>query len=116
MGCNASKQAVKMSVLSRIDDSVHVMLEHDTKMAARRGEQPRGYVPRQPHPAFSPIQAREEEDDDTTVDEVQNALEEEQAKLEAERVLWHAKHHCDTVDPRDAKMAGMLYSPTIPVR
>ena len=74
MGCSASKEAVKISALSRIDDSLHVMLEHDKKVAAKRGEAPKtSYVPRAPHPALAQrksersgiIQATEE--DESTV-------------------------------------------------
>jgi hypothetical protein len=47
MGCGASKD----TRLERVDDSVHVMLAHDKKSQQKRGElEPRGYVPRAPHP------------------------------------------------------------------
>lgn len=46
MGCNSSKE----SGLANVDDSVHVMIAHDKKRAAQKGEAPHGYVPRAPHP------------------------------------------------------------------
>ncbi|CAB9510514.1 expressed unknown protein [Seminavis robusta] len=45
MGCGASKEG-----LQTVDDSVHVMLKHDKKVAQKKGEAPKGYVPRAPHP------------------------------------------------------------------
>ena len=45
MGCQASKEG-----LQTVDDSVHVMLKHDKKVAQKKGEAPKGYVPRAPHP------------------------------------------------------------------
>lgn len=46
MGCGSSKSAG----LQTVDDSVHVMLKHDKKVAQSKGEAPKGYVPRAPHP------------------------------------------------------------------
>lgn len=101
MGCNASKEDLNLALLDRIDDSVHVMLEHDKKVALRKGEKPHGYVPREPHPLLTrTIQASEE--DDTSVDESLNADKEDEFKREEDLLLWHAKNHSDTIDPRDA--------------
>ena len=36
--------------LSHIDDSVKVMIRHDTKALQKKGQQPGGYVPRAAHP------------------------------------------------------------------
>jgi hypothetical protein len=36
--------------LSHVDDSVHVMLKHDKRLAQRQGKNDMGYVPRAPHP------------------------------------------------------------------
>lgn len=36
--------------LSHIDDSVKVMIRHDTKALEKKGQKPGGYVPRAPHP------------------------------------------------------------------
>jgi hypothetical protein len=47
MGCGASKEG---DALQTVDDSVHVMLKHDKKIAQSKGEAPKGYVPRAPHP------------------------------------------------------------------
>ena len=46
MGCCSSKS----NALSHLDDSVKVMVRHDAKMLAKRGQKPGGYVPRAPHP------------------------------------------------------------------
>lgn len=48
MGCGASKNQ-----LETVDDSVHVMLQHDKKAAQKKGEQPKGYVPRAEHPLLA---------------------------------------------------------------
>jgi len=45
MGCGSSKR-----ILETVDDSVHVMLQHDKKAAAKKGKEPAGYVPRAEHP------------------------------------------------------------------
>ena len=57
MGCGASKQH---SGLSQVDDSMHVMMKHDKKVAKKKGEhEVVGYVPRAEHPLLN--QPREEE-------------------------------------------------------
>ena len=48
MGCGLSKD--NSGALHAVDDSVHVMLKHDKKLAQKKGEAPKGYVPRAPHP------------------------------------------------------------------
>lgn len=46
MGCGSSKRT-----LETVDDSVHVMLAHDKKVAAKKGQAPSaGYKPRAEHP------------------------------------------------------------------
>lgn len=45
--CGASKND---GTLHAVDASVHVMLKHDKKVARHKGEAPKGYVPRAPHP------------------------------------------------------------------
>ena len=50
MGCGSSKD----TGLQTVDDSVHVMLKHDKKMAQKKGQAPKGYVPRAPHPLLQP--------------------------------------------------------------
>ena len=62
MGCSGSKEGG----LSHVDDSVHVMLSHDKKMAKKKGQPaPTGYVPRAEHPLLQkkPIVAAEEGDE-----------------------------------------------------
>lgn len=105
MGCQSSKQAaaINPNSFAYVDDSVHRMLEHDRKAAIKRGEQPAiGYVPRAPHPLLHPIVASE---DDKTTEEGSSVgapqSDDEYWKAESERLLFHAKHHFDTVDPRD---------------
>lgn len=46
MGCGQSKG----EGLQTVDDSVHVMLKHDKQVAQSKGQAPKGYVPRAPHP------------------------------------------------------------------
>jgi hypothetical protein len=58
MGCQPSRPAHaagggflnSSSKFETIGDSVHVMLEHDKKVCATRGQSVCGYVPRPPHP------------------------------------------------------------------
>lgn len=50
MGCGSSKH-----VLETVDDSVHVMLTHEKKVAQKKGEKlSTGYKPRVPHPLLQP--------------------------------------------------------------
>ena len=94
MGCCASR-----SHLETVDDSVHVMLQHDKKVAQRKGETPKGYVPRAPHPLLQPkneITATEEDDENPETktnktepseenkDDKKEASEEEEAQPSAE--------------------------------
>ena len=62
MGCGTSKGA-----LNAVDDSVHVMLKHDKKVAQKKGLSSQGYVPRAEHPLMQvnpkPISAHESDDD-----------------------------------------------------
>lgn len=46
--------------MSNVDDSVHVMIKHDKKRMAKKGEKPHGYVPRASHPLLD--QKNQEED------------------------------------------------------
>ena len=85
MGCGASK-----SGLETVDDSVHVMLKHDKKVAKAKGLPVNtGYVPRAPHPLLdtsqnggsgnnkaAPVIAAEEEDDDD--DDAENERQQQQ--------------------------------------
>lgn len=58
MGCGASKND---GTLHAVDDSVHVMLKHDKKVAAKKGEAPKGYVPRAPHPMLQEQQQQQQQ-------------------------------------------------------
>jgi hypothetical protein len=50
MGCLVSKQA---HTLTHVDDSVHVMLSHEKKVAKKKGlPAATDYVPRAEHPLF----------------------------------------------------------------
>lgn len=40
--------------LETVDDSVHVMIKHDQKVARAKGQQAAGYVPRAEHPLLKP--------------------------------------------------------------
>lgn len=55
MGCGSSKS----EGLQTVDDSVHVMLKHDKKVAQGKGEAPKGYVPRAPHPLLQQQQQQQ---------------------------------------------------------
>lgn len=112
MGCTASKQTVQS--FGRIDDSVHVMLEHDKKVAQRHGVKcHQAYVPRKAHPLLkSSIQA-EEEEEEKTVDDSFRDMNEEQARQESERLLFHTKNHCDTVDERDLPRRVHIHVPAV---
>lgn len=58
MGCMGSK-----SSFGAVDDSVHVMLQHDKKMAKKNGQPTTGYVPRAEHPLLKkkPVVASEDD-------------------------------------------------------
>jgi hypothetical protein len=64
MGCMGSKPT-----FGAVDDSVHVMLQHDKKVAKKKGQPATGYVPRAEHPMLQPknkqaVVASEDDDDD----------------------------------------------------
>lgn len=61
MGCGMSKD--NSGALHAVDDSVHVMLKHDKKLAQKKGEAPKGYVPRAPHPLLQEQQEGAATDD-----------------------------------------------------
>ena len=57
MGCGGSKHT-----LETVDDSVHVMLAHDKKMAKKHGEKVNtGYVPRAEHPLLKQMEQLQQE-------------------------------------------------------
>jgi hypothetical protein len=47
--------------MSHLDDSVHVMLSHDKRAAAKRGQTDVGYKPREEHPMLTAAKKTEEE-------------------------------------------------------
>ena len=69
MGCNSSKE----NTLANVDDSVHVMIAHDKKRAAQKGEQPHGYVPRAPHPLLDKAKEEQQQQDDGETKESEDA-------------------------------------------
>jgi hypothetical protein len=92
MGCATSKHNIGSW---RIDDSVHVALNRDKK----KGNAPKCYIPRAPHPLMMA------KIDDSTM--VLSCCESDDGEVnaEAERILYHTAHHCDTIDPRDLSEA-----------
>jgi hypothetical protein len=63
MGCMGSKPS-----FGTVDDSVHVMLQHDKKIAKKKGQPTTGYVPRAEHPLLQnakkkPVVASEDDGD-----------------------------------------------------
>lgn len=96
MGCNNSREIVHLPS-GRIDDSIHVMMQKDKK----RPNGTHGFVARKPHPLL------EASEDGDTVDDAQNSEDEMRTKQgDLDRLLYHAKNHCDTIDPRDLKLSG----------
>mmetsp|Transcript_7173 Transcript_7173/g.14157 ORF Transcript_7173/g.14157 Transcript_7173/m.14157 type:complete len:103 (+) Transcript_7173:110-418(+) len=89
MGCQSSK-------LDHADDSIHVILAHANKHHALKQGAERGsaYVPRQPHPLLH-------RDQPATVTESDG-----DSQNELDRLLFHAAHHNDTIDPRDLEDYG----------
>jgi hypothetical protein len=73
MGCMGSKPT-----FGAVDDSVHVMLQHDKKLAKKKGQPSTGYVPRAEHPMLrtqekKPVVASEDDEElDQTVKESQD--------------------------------------------
>ena len=86
MGCHSSK-------LDHADDSIHVMLSH----AIAKGDtaSKSSYVPRQPHPLLKR--------DQPSTTAVESDLD---SQNEMDRLLYHAAHHNDTIDPRDMEDYG----------
>lgn len=61
MGCTSSKHT-----LERVDDSVHVMLAHERKVAMRKGEAvASAFVPRAEHPLLAQQQKANEQQQTT---------------------------------------------------
>jgi len=49
MGCGSSKSGLQF-----VDDSVHVMLQHDKKIQQKKGQPVQGYKERTQHPLLKP--------------------------------------------------------------
>ena len=108
MGSSSSKYAsesAESALLGNLDDSIHVLLQHDKKMAQKKGlETHCGYIPRQTHPL---LKSRIQDDDAKTLDTSSHHASNDVEQLvikEAEdpdTLLFHVKNHCDTVDRRD---------------
>jgi hypothetical protein len=99
MGCQTSSLAA-----SKIDDSIHAMLEHDRKIAAKKGQQLAiSYVPRQPHPMLKPVYCSEDETISDTLSLAFNEQSEEILKVETAQFLFHTKNRTHSVDKRDIK-------------
>ena len=58
MGCGSSSER---GTLQTVDDSVHVMLKHDKKVSQKKGEAPKGYVPRAEHPLLAQQKQQEQQ-------------------------------------------------------
>ena len=102
MGCQRSR----LLDANQLNDSVHAMLEHDQKMAARLGEPyVARYLPQQRHPLLKFPGCPEGPEDDKTVEDSLHMSYLEQYDLghESEQILYHAKNHTNTVDKRDLK-------------
>lgn len=89
MGCHASK-------LENADDSIHVILAHATQDKAKHGGT--SYVPRKQHPLLV------REGPPTAVEEASDA----DSQNDLDRLLYHAAHHNDTIDPRDLEEYGQV--------
>jgi hypothetical protein len=95
MGCAPSKHTI---ATWRIDDSVHVALKRDKK-----GNAPKHYTPRAPHPLLMPKKYPNTIVDDSTMKT--SCCESD------EFIIFHtASRHCDTIDPsrdlREAKLTS----------
>ena len=90
MGCQSSK-------LDFADDSIHVMLAHAA--AHSDGHSKSSYVPRQPHPLIK----RAEQQTSTAIASDTDS----ESMTEIDRLLYHAAHHNDTIDPRDLEDYGI---------
>lgn len=96
MGCKPSK-------LDYVDDSIHVMLSHECKMAALHGRTaPTCYKPRQPHPLLDVMDSTRTTE--LTVDENESENDSVSKNIaEADRLLRCAAQHNDVVDARDLR-------------
>ena len=112
MGCTSSKSSRHCVHHGGIviDDSIHAMIAREKRHAQKNGAPPLVYRPREPHPllqnanAATTINAKEEEEDAPTVAISDDHSEHSDAVPVAddiERLLFHSRFHCDTVDALD---------------
>jgi hypothetical protein len=102
MGCHTSKLALA-------DDSIHVMLAHSVQhQQDGKTQRPRHdhYIPRAPHPLLEAQRtaAVSQQSSATTCCEDESDTE---VDVEMNRLLYHAAHHNDTIDPRDLQEYGL---------
>lgn len=96
MGCHSSK-------LQLADDSIHVMLAHSIQQQQGKDGRPiehhNHYIPRAPHPLLEAQRAAASSSSQqaTTCAEESDT----EGETEMDRLLYHAAHHNDTIDPRD---------------
>ena len=57
MGCGSSTNGVHNGGLQHVDDSVHVMLRHDSKVQQKKGGPALAYKERAAHPMLKPKSA-----------------------------------------------------------
>ena len=115
-----------------IDDSIHAMIERERRHAEKRGTPTLSYRPRVPHPLLEQsncaavITAQEEDAPTVAVSEDHcsehsfpeaapheqrprqhnNRKQAEEDDDAIDRLLFHTKHHCDTVDALDLPRSG----------
>lgn len=77
MGCASSKNK-----LTHVDDSVHRMLAHDRKVAKKKGEVTKGYVPRAAHPL---LQSSQDEINNST--NIENPSVQQQQQQRSSRMV-----------------------------
>ena len=121
MGCTPSKssqQCVHHGGVV-IDDSIHAMIAREKRHAKAHGDAPLVYRPRAPHPLLQQqqyrkasavtITSKEEEEDAPTVvvsDDHSEHSDAVPAADDIERLLFHSRNHCDTVDVLDLPSRG----------
>lgn len=118
MGCSPSKNSAAceqhLGILT--DDSIHAMLKREKRHAKAHGDTHAfSYRPRAPHPLLQSrgVMAPQDEQHEAHTIAVSDACSEfsfvdadylvnnNDAEASLERLLLHAKHHCDTIDALD---------------
>ena len=104
MGCQLSKGTnASHFQADQLDDSIHAMFSKEARQAVERGENPHFRYRRR---ATHPLLRRGVHDDSfATVASVSStACSVQEDTLEVRQLLFHTKHHCDTVDRRDVRI------------